>query len=248
MISRRSFLKIMGAGAAAAGAGFGTGKLFNGYDQSKSFSVHGFLPADEKLISEAVTAFVKRTGNGSQPVIMAEAKLKDIIASAYSSAGVNNSFMSPGSSRFQIHKISSRVKGDILISDNNRAVYDPAEDFTGSFLSLRGKLQNREAEFFFSAEYSESSFLRGLINGNSRNVVIENEKGVFDRIALNTEYKSINVAGPQGTTVLRIENSSVHVHSASCRHNLCKQSGAASRTGDIIACAPNKVIVKIETA
>ncbi|MBZ0198955.1 MAG: NusG domain II-containing protein [Ignavibacteriaceae bacterium] len=246
MISRRSFLKSIGVSAVALGAGFGTAKIFNGKNKN-SFSVHGFLPADEKIIAEAVRAFVKKTGSSQQPIIMAENKIKEVVQKAYFSADGNNSFSGRGNVTFRIVKMNRRVQGDILLSDDKVSIYNPNEDFNGSFIYLRSKLQNRKAEYFFSAEYNESNLINSLLRGNNRTVVIENENGLVDKISLNGNYKNISVTGPQGKTGLKLENGLVNVHTSTCRHELCKQSGFASHAGDVLACAPNKVLIKIET-
>ncbi len=246
MISRRSFLKSMGVAAAALGTGFGTGKILSGKN-TKSFSVHGFLPADEKIISEAVYAFVKKTGSVSNPVIIAENKIKEIVQKAYSSVDVNNSFYGSGNVTFRLIKMNRPVQGDILLSDSNISVYNPGEDFNGTFIYLRSKLQNTNAEYFFTAEYTERDLISSLLHGNNKVAVIENENGLVDKVSLTENYKNINVNGPQGKTSLKFENGLVNVHTAACRHELCKQNGFASHVGDVIACAPNKVLIKIET-
>jgi len=247
MISRRLFLKSFGVAAAALGTGFGTGKILSGKSMN-TFSAHGFFPADEKIISEAVTAFAKKTGSLSQPVIFAENKIKEVVKRAYYSAGVNNSIFSKADVTFRIVKMNRTVPGDILLSDNKIAVYNPDEDFTGSFIYLRSKLQKSNAEYFFSAEYSESNFIETLLGSSEKTALIENENGLVDRINLNRSYKNIAVTGPQGKTVLKIENGLVNVHSSTCRHAICIQSGFASHIGNVIACAPNKVLIKIEKA
>ena len=57
--------------------------------------------------------------------------------------------------------------------------------------------------------------------------------------------RSILIDGPQGKTGLKIENGIVQVHTSSCRNGICKHS-LASGVGNIIACAPNKLLVKVE--
>ncbi|MEJ5263679.1 MAG: NusG domain II-containing protein, partial [Ignavibacterium sp.] len=71
-----------------------------------------------------------------------------------------------------------------------------------------------------------------------------NGKGLVDKISLDKNYKNIWVDGLQGKTGLRIENGIAQVHTSSCRHGICKHS-IASEVGNIIACAPNKVLIKV---
>ena len=80
--------------------------------------------------------------------------------------------------------------------------------------------------------------------GNSKKVIVENEKGIVEEISLDKNYKNIFVDGVQSKTGLEINNSFVRVHTSSCRHEICKRS-IARNSGDIIACAPNKVLVWI---
>ncbi len=246
IFSRRSFLKSMGVAAAALGTGVATGNYFT-EKARKSFSVNGFLPGDEQILFESVTAFANKTGNIFKPLIIAENKIKEIIQKAYFSVDKENGFFDNGNITFRVVKINSNINSDILLSDNFNSIYDPLEDFSGGFILLRNKLQNRKAEYFFTATYEEKNFLNKIFD-HEKFAVIENEKGLADKIELNKDYKSISVNGTQGKTILKVESGKVHVHSSACRHELCKLSGFASKRGDFIACAPNKVIIKIESA
>jgi hypothetical protein len=38
------------------------------------------------------------------------------------------------------------------------------------------------------------------------------------------------------------------VVSASCRHATCRLQGAVTRPGELIACAPNRIVLRVETA
>ncbi len=78
-------------------------------------------------------------------------------------------------------------------------------------------------------------------------VVLENEKGIVDKINLSKSYKNILIDGPQGKTALQISDGLAHVHKSTCRHSLCTKAGFISKAGSIIACAPNKVLIRIDT-
>jgi hypothetical protein len=121
------------------------------------------------------------------------------------------------------------------------------DDFTSRLINIRSDIKNRKADYFFTAEYSEIDFLSSIFKSNKKEVVIENEKGLVDRISLESNYKNILIDGSQGKTGLKIENGFVKVHSSTCRHGICRHT-TASGVGNIIACAPNKVLVKIELA
>ena len=245
MISRRSFLKISGLTAAALGAGYGSGKL-TGNGELRKFSVHGFLPGDTKIISDMVKAFNKKADSYSAPVIYADKNWAKVISKAYTSSTYNRDEMNGGNVTFRMVRLNETVNADILLSDDKISVYNPSLNFNGMFKTLRNRIQNTKAEYLFSAEYSEKDLLSSLFRSHETVAVIENDKGTLDKIKLNASYKNIEVDGAYGKTGIAIENGLVRVHKASCRHQLCKYSGIVSRPGEIIACAPNKVLIKIE--
>ncbi|MCK7523116.1 MAG: NusG domain II-containing protein [Ignavibacteriales bacterium] len=110
--------------------------------------------------------------------------------------------------------------------------------------NIRNELKGRKASYVFSADYKESDLLSFLFKVNSKKVIVENEKGTVEEISLDKNYKNILIDGVRGKTGLEINNSAVHVHTSSCRHEICMQT-IAHNSGDIIACAPNKVLVRI---
>ncbi len=136
------------------------------------------------------------------------------------------------------------VASDLIVSDTDNSVYS-LNDLHYSLSNIRNSLKNRKAEYFFTAEYNETDFLSSIFKTNKKEVVIENEEGLVERISLDKNYKNILIDGPQGKTGLKIENGFVRVHTSSCRNGICKHT-LASSVGNIIACAPNKILVKIE--
>ena len=241
MISRRNFLKIAGLSTVAVGAGFTTGKLI-GDKKSVYYAVHGFIPADEQIIRQLVAAFKNKIKSNSNPVVTADSKIGEVI-NRFDMQYRNNSFSNSGNITYRLKRLDKQVDSDIIISDDNNSVYS-LNDLNYSLTNLRSELKNRKAEFFFTAEYRESDLLSSLFNSNKKEVVIENEKGLVDRISLDNKYKNIMIDGPQGKTGLKIENGIAQVHTSTCRHRICKHS-VASASGNIIACAPNKVLIKI---
>lgn len=241
MISRRNFLKIAGLSTVAVGAGFTTGKLI-GTKQSVYYAVHGFIPADEHVISQLVAVFKNKVKSNSNPVVIADSKIGEVI-NRFDIQNRNNSFSNSGAITYRLKRLDKQVDSDIIISDDNNSVYS-LNDLNYSLSSLRSELKNRKAEFFFTAEYKETDLLSLLFNSNKKEVVIENEKGLVERISLDKNYKNILVDGPQGKTGLIIENGMAQVHTSTCRHEICKHS-IASAAGNIVACAPNRVLLKI---
>jgi len=241
MISRRSFLKIAGLSTVAVGAGFTTGKLI-GTKKSVYYAVHGFIPADEQIINKLISAFKNKIKSNSTSVVMADSKIGEVI-NRLDLQNRNKSFSNSGNITYRLKRLEKQVDSDIIISDDNNSVYS-LNELNHSLTKLRSELKNRNAEFFFTAEYKETDLLSSLFNFEKREIVIESEKGLVDKISLDKNYSNILIDGPQGKTGLKIENGIARVHTSTCRHGICKHS-IASAVGNIIACAPNKVLIKI---
>lgn len=251
MVSRRSFLKLTGLAAVAAGAGFGTGRMIGSgsADSGRRFAMHGFVPDDERSVMEFLHFFSSEVpGGGAPPVISADARWHRVIAAALRpgtrSAG-------PGSGRGRITVrltgLGAPVRGDVLVSDDRRRIYDPAGDFSQGLQHLRESLSATDARCMLSVEYVEEAPLASLFT-SSRVLVVENDRGVVDRIALDGPTRRVDVAGRLGRTGVTIRPDGAHVHQASCRHGLCRSAGVAARPGDVIACAPNGLILRVERA
>lgn len=245
MLSRRSFLKISGLAAAALGAGYGAGKITEP-GELENFSVHGFLPGDEKIITGVTKLFGKKCSSNPVPSIYADKQWTGIVSKAYNLSAVKNNIPNSSKVTFRMLKITDKVDADIMLSDGRNFIYDPANDYNEAFKKLRKLIQNMKAEYIFSAEYSESGLFSSLLKSNKPAVIIENAKGIADRISLDKNYKNIEIGGPLGKAVICIENGLVRVNTAPCRHQLCKNTGFASKPGDVIACAPNKILIRIE--
>jgi hypothetical protein len=205
--------------------------------------VHGFIPADEQVIANIVASFKNKVKSNTEPVVIADSKIGEII-NRVDIKSRKEIFSTNGSITYRLKRLNEQVDSDIIISDVNNSVYS-LDDLNSAFENIRAGLKNRKADFLFTAEYTETDFLSSLFKSGSKEVVIENEKGLVDRISLDKGYKNILIDGPQGKTGLKVENGMVKVYKSTCRHGICKHS-VASGVGNIIACAPNKVLVKIE--
>jgi hypothetical protein len=241
MISRRKFLKIAGLTSVALGAGFATGKIVSN-SKSVYYALHGFIPADEQVIANIISAFKNKVKSNSEAVVIADSKISEII-NRIDLKSRKEIFSNNGSITYRLNRIEKQVDSDIIISDGNNSIYS-LDDFTTRLINIRSDIKNRKADYFFTAEYSETDLLSSIFKSNKKEIVIENEKGLVDRISLEKNYKNILIDGPQGKTGIIIENGIVQVHTSTCRHGICKHT-VASGVGNIIACAPNKVIVKI---
>lgn len=242
MISRRNFLKIAGLSTVAIGAGYTTGKL-TGNSKSVYYALHGFIPADEQVINNLVSAFKNKIKSNSQPIVISDSKIGEII-NRFDLEANQKEFSNSGRITYSIKRLDTQIDSDIIVSDANNSIY-ALDDFTSALENIRINIKNRKAQYFFTAEYNESDLISSIFKSNKKEIVIENENGLVDRISLDKNYKNILIDGPQGKTGLKIENGIAQVHSATCRHGICKHS-IASGVGNIIACAPNKVLVKFE--
>jgi hypothetical protein len=244
MISRRNFLKIAGLTSVALGAGYTTGRI-TGNSKTVNYTVHGFIPADEQVIANIVSSFKNKVKSNTEPVVIADSKLGEIINRVDIKSRKEN-FSANGSITYRLKRLDKQVDSDIIVSDANNSVYS-LNDLYSAFENIRAGLKKRKADFLFTAEYNETDFLSSIFKSGSKEVVIENEKGLVDRISLDKSYKNILIDGPQGKTGLKIENGVAQVHTSTCKHGICKHS-IASGVGNIIACAPNKVLIKVVAA
>ena len=244
MISRRNFLKIAGLTSVALGAGYTTGKL-TGNSKSINYSVHGFIPSDEQVIANLVSTFKNKIKSNTEAIVISDSKIGEIINRIDLKSRKEN-FSNSGSITYRIKSLDKQIDSDIIVSDANNSVYSP-DDLNSAFENIRTDLKNKKADFLFTAEYNETDFLSSIFKSGSKEVVIENERGLVDRVSLDKSYKNILIDGPQGKTGLKIENGIAQIHTSACRHSICKHT-IASGVGNIIACAPNKVLVKVELA
>lgn len=248
-ISRRAFLEASVVGITALVAGYGSGRLISS-EPTRSFAIHGLLPADEQIVCQVVSAFYARAGVGScSPQICADPVWSTVIADACASCnGEPQGRGSAGTFLVRMTAINSPANADILVSDALNAVYDPDREFGDALLRLRTKLQTHKADFLFSMVYTRRSFLGALLDTNDKVAVIRDETGLLDRIRLDQTFKDIWIRGPLGKTGVAIENGQVWVHTATCRNQICRHTGFASQVNEVIACAPNKIIIQVETA
>jgi hypothetical protein len=241
MISRRNFLKLAGLSTVAVGSGYLTGKLSQ-TTKPFSYSIHGFITEDEAIINSLLTEFKNKIRSNTEPVIVSDSKLGEVIY-RFDLNKRNSSYSDKGEITYTLKKLGKSIDSDIIASDMNNSIYS-LDDFNFTLSQIRNALSGRRANYVFTASYKESSFLASLLGKSKQEVVIENEKGVVERFSFEKNYKNVLVEGVQGKTGLGIDNGFVQVHTSSCRHEICKQT-IAHNAGDIIACAPNKVLVRI---
>jgi hypothetical protein len=81
-------------------------------------------------------------------------------------------------------------------------------------------------------------------SGEPRLVRIEGAAG-FERTVPLDRDAEIEVPGPLGTSVVRVESGAVRVVSSPCRQQICVGMGAARKPGAVIVCVPNEVVVRV---
>ena len=89
------------------------------------------------------------------------------------------------------------------------------------------------------------SFLLPLSQGAGARVVVSSDDRVIFVAPLN-KVQRVELAGPLGITVLQIENGSAWIVSSPCLHKICIGMGKVSHTGDLLACLPNHLVIRIE--
>jgi hypothetical protein len=58
--------------------------------------------------------------------------------------------------------------------------------------------------------------------------------------------REIRVAGPLGDTIVEIQNGAVRIKDSPCPNKTCIAAGSIERTGQWLACLPNRVMIRIE--
>jgi len=62
------------------------------------------------------------------------------------------------------------------------------------------------------------------------------------------QHQEFGVAGALGETRFSTDATGVRVISSPCPRKICMSMGAAKETSDLIACVPNRILVRIEGA
>jgi hypothetical protein len=78
----------------------------------------------------------------------------------------------------------------------------------------------------------------------SRIVVDADNRTVFT--APLDDARHFEIEGPLGTTRMEIADGAVRVLSSPCPQKICIGLGDARRAGDLLACVPNRIVVRIE--
>ena len=77
-----------------------------------------------------------------------------------------------------------------------------------------------------------------------RFVQIETDGHVLRVVDLAAE-QIIEVSGPLGLTIVEIRDRAVFITASPCRDKICVHSGRLHVTGQLLACLPNKVVIRL---
>ncbi len=243
MFNRRSFLKSAMLGGAAFGAGLKLGGVFDGAGTGRVV-LHGFVPADETAVRGVLDTFLALDGGRlPAPVVDAPPAWRRTVAASLQSGADRYVRGSDRVLTVQLSALDGALPADIMLQQDGR-VLDPASRFGQRLLTLREQLRGRDAAVAVTCRLEP----RPDATAAGRVLVVENENGEQDRIALDGAARRLDLAGPAGRTGVIIDERGVRVADACCRHATCRLQGTVSRPGELIACAPNRLVLRVETA
>jgi hypothetical protein len=86
--------------------------------------------------------------------------------------------------------------------------------------------------------------LPGWVLSEGTTLEIESGEKIVGRYGLD-EDRTISVQGPLGGTVVKIERGRARIVSSPCPHKICQRMGEIGKSGGVIACVPNEVVIRI---
>lgn len=232
MISRREFLKLAGISTFTFFAGRKLASLVN--QNSNELTLISFLPNDHNLISLVVDKFVKK--------INSNLNVNELI-SQINADFMKDNIIKYGNFLFIKERLDADFNSDILISDNVYSIYDPM--YSPDLFNLRSELRNRKAQIKLSCYYNNPNLLNQIFMPTEKKLQVVNQHGIFDEIPLSRDYSRIMLKGNQGKLEFSIKDGVVRVINSSCRNKHCVNSGLISQQNQNLACAPNKILLRI---
>ncbi|MEZ4386317.1 MAG: NusG domain II-containing protein [Candidatus Krumholzibacteriia bacterium] len=243
MTSRRSFFKTAVLGGAAFAAGLKLGDALDGGPRRR-LTLHGFVPATERGVRQVLAAFLAaETGALPAPTVDAPQAWRSAVAGSLREASPR--YVRDRGRLFdvQVSLLERPLPADLLLQQDDR-VLDPAGQFSRRLRELRDELRGHEAQLAVTCRLAP----RPQATSAGRVLVVENERGVQDRIALDGAERRLELRGPAGLTSVLVGEAGARVVAASCRHQTCRRLGAVSQPGQLVACAPNRLVLRVETA
>lgn len=89
------------------------------------------------------------------------------------------------------------------------------------------------------------SFWLFRATGEAQRVVIEKGRQTVYTAELNVD-QTFSVEGPLGPTVIQISDGRVRVLSSPCPAKVCIRTGEIHHPGQLLACVPNGLIVRVD--
>ena len=90
-----------------------------------------------------------------------------------------------------------------------------------------------------------AAFSIAAYGGGDAGQAVVDASGTRYRFPISTDRVE-RFAGPRGDTIVEIRGGTVRVVDSPCPDKICVAAGAISRTGQFIACLPNRVSVALE--
>ena len=94
------------------------------------------------------------------------------------------------------------------------------------------------------AAVAASFVVVGRLPAGARVVAEQDGRIVFT--APLSEARSVRLAGPLGDTRVEIADGRACVTESPCPHKVCMGMGQVSRRGELLACVPNRLVIRIE--
>lgn len=88
----------------------------------------------------------------------------------------------------------------------------------------------------------------GRYTAEAGGVLIVELAGAAPGIHALSSYGTLSITGPLGASEIEIGPKGVRVLSAPCVHKICMNSGWMQRAGDVAACVPNRLVLRIAGA
>jgi hypothetical protein len=93
------------------------------------------------------------------------------------------------------------------------------------------------------ASFASFAFLGQRPKG--RQVIVEQAGRIVFTAPLGAD-RTVVLPGPHGETVLAIHHGRAYIATASCPNKICMGMGEVSRQGELLACVPNGLLLRVE--
>lgn len=78
-------------------------------------------------------------------------------------------------------------------------------------------------------------------------IIITLDGEVYNTLSLDKAAVITIEDGKGGFNIIQVENGAVSVSEANCSNQTCVHTGSVSRSGEIIACLPHRLVISIES-